>query len=75
MTSKGQFSLFHKSGDQCRLLLYGFESIKGELADLADVVQAEDSDLMLLKVGQNCLSWVGLWSIRWQICRGDVPKS
>lgn len=55
MTSEGQLSLFPERGDQRWSPLHGFEPIASELADFANGVEAQISDLVLLEIGPDRL--------------------
>jgi len=70
MTSKSQFGLFPKGGDEVRSTLHGFEAVTCELADLTDGVAAQVGDLMLLEVGPDRLNRIELRSVGGQSGHG-----
>lgn len=72
MTSERQLSLFPECSDQRWSPLHRLEPIAGELANFANGVEAQISDLMLLEIGPDRLNRIELGSIGRQACNRNM---
>lgn len=72
MTSERQLSLFPERSDQCWSPLHGLEPITGELTDLADCVEAQIGNLMLLEIGPDRFNRIEFGGVSRQACNRDM---